>query len=278
MTALTPVLISQGVASTDTSMPLLPVTTFDQGIASLAANPAALSDAFWAGATVGSLPKDRVTGVIAGRIYTTDATGLPVINAADTAFPMVLPNGSTINSPSIDFSQTAKASVVGVAPYPTGGSWTFIMVFVPNSTAAAGVLFNQSGAPLGGGVDIQTDSLRLWTTYGNAANGRIQVPRSQLRETSANIVVACGDTASRQTALYVNSKTPVLGAPATGTWTTGVTPSNIFGNVGSGATPCPIRAARIATCGVSIHHQAASQTKLLALIQSASDTFGIALS
>jgi hypothetical protein len=277
--AATPVTISPNAASSDATMQQIPVTAFDQATFALLQNPNVLDQMFWAGFQVGALPRDMISGVVAGRIDGT-AAGLPVQSAADASFPALWPDGNSYNEATLDFGINAKASHLGVKQYPAGGSGSFYCVFMPDSTAASSCLFTQAGTPLAVSVELTSQYLNLWAVYGSTPIGRIQLARSAvIKENSPNILVACWDIATHQLVLYINSKTPYTSpSPAgTGSWST--TAVNLaFFNVASGADPCEVRATRWGVCNVSIHHDPKSQTKLLAMIQAAADTFGIALS
>ncbi|GAA0216038.1 hypothetical protein QOZ96_002465 [Brevundimonas nasdae] len=273
--SLIPALIAQGVTGADASQPVLPLTAYDQAVAALSVRPAALKSAYWGGRQIGGNPLDRLTGSAIGNV-----TGVaPVLVASDGGFPTTMPSGAVVNAPSHDFSANSNAAWRERVGSATTASFSIAMVWLPPTPEATGVLAIVGSGPYGPGVSLSAADLRLTLPYGSTVQTLTRT--GKVREDAANLIVVCGDAATRQIATYLNSKTPEITPTGVGPSPWPVLSGNSskwgYANSGGNNTACPIRVAQVATFDRSLHHDARCQSKLQALIQAAADTYGIPL-
>lgn len=282
MTATVPVTVSPGATSTDATIQQVPITAFDQAMFAFLQNPAIVDQMFWAGFQVGALPRDMISGVVAGQ---PTGAGLPVLVPADTGLRAVWPDNNSYSEASLDFGVNAKAAHLGVLPYPPSGSGAFYCIFIPDSPTASGMMMTQSGGTLAASVQLTTTEVDLWWVFGSPG-ARVAFPRSRINEGQPNLLFGCWDygtdsngvpNGAGQVALYLNGKTPQVSARAAAGTYHQTSSSLVFFDNSADNDPCEVRVTRWGMLNGSPHHDPRSQTKLIAAIQAFADTYGVVL-
>lgn len=259
MPSLIPVSIARGVVSSDATAPILPLTAYDQAVAALSSKPDVLVDAWWAGKRSAGYPVDRV----AGAPYTKNASlNLATFLASDPVFA---------GKPSFNFS---GSNVSGFERLNFTPSWTYAFVFNPFILGANSALVAGVGGGYGSSVVLFSGNITVSAVFGSSL---LVAPNTNLTANAANIIIACGDSATRQIALYVNSKTPYLTAAGVGTWPASLATPLVSPFNNSISTPFNGSGAQFAHCNASLHHAVGGASRIMELLDAAAETYGITL-
>lgn len=272
MVGIIPATIVRGVNAADGNAPRRPVTLWDQAIAAFAADPAALSTACWAGRRVtgSSAPIDRLDGTP----YSTFSGAVAIIES-DDVIGFRDSSNAFVGLPVFDFNNTGGLrSGTGTGKFSR--SWSMATIIVPDVGGNGGIAYG-IGTTSGGTV-LSNGTLVYMNPKQNDA-AILSVPRSRLIDGAPNLIIACADADLRQMALYVNSKTPVVSAAGVGPaiWPDVATGTTDWGFGNLAGSSYNGRAHSFAAFNRSLHHDAASYTKLMRLIDAAAKTFGVAL-
>jgi hypothetical protein len=250
---------------------IVPSTVFDSAVAYLAKAASDAAGGYLLGAFKGSkravgavTPINRVDGtsLAAGPL------GSPTVDAADAAFG---------GADSIVFTNASSCMEYGNVT-PTA-SFTVGMIFMPNASGNTGYLAQAYSSPnFGAMVEFAADGIHLHGKYGDGATVINFGNRSVLYETSANILIICGNSAAKTGKCYLNSFSPASGGPTTNAWAGLTTGSWSVGGGFSGANQqsnCRLESGFV--CNTDLSSAADGPARIQALIAAAAKQYGIAL-
>jgi hypothetical protein len=252
-----------------------PPTRFDDTVGKLD-ELGLVQSAIWAGRlNAANRPIDRKTGIP----YTSQGTQPPII-AADPTFEFVGAKSDGIMLPSINCN-SAGAFNTGSLSNRFTPDWSVAMVFSPGATNFGGLFYAWDGSTTTAVVNTYASGYKF-TAPLNQGNILFVTPNIYVNE--PNIVVFCGNSATREVAAYINSLTPLVGVGGTNPWPTMVNAAWTFG-YGGGYMNGKIYAG--VALNESLHHANAPIDEfdptpdlpglLAALIRNASHDFGIPL-
>lgn len=258
-----------GAQASDAEAAELPIGAFHQAVAKMG-DSGFLQRAVWAGKIANNVPLDRTNGQ-AWRAYGTG--GVPVaIVEDDAAFG---------GDPVFDFSQNLNSNFRNPSDGEYSTSFTLVIVFKPIDSTASGAIAvgGNAVAVAGAGLSLTTTDLDLVPKYG-VSSGRLRLSRaSKIHETTPNIIIACGDAATRQLAMYVNSITPDVGPTGVGDNPWGAIANGFWNVGGSSANGANLeaRVAGFALFNTSLHHQNNYAYRPERLIEAAHAQYGMTL-